>query len=137
MAFRLPAVEKEKSSWWSAPPSLVGLRHGCFLPPLPPRTHVPRDIQAVRCDKTVALLWTLWLCAILSGIPLGILCGAVQDLHRCLIPLIERDNLLDVSMLEAVEEELATSPNAAEDAGLQHKEPGSWQEWVTALHTPN
>ena len=44
--------------------------------------------------------------------------GTVQGLHRCLEPLIERDDLLDASMLEVVEEEPVTSPTPMEEAVL-------------------
>ena len=40
-AFRLPAVQKEKNSWWSALASLTGLRWGDFL------TESPTRIQAL------------------------------------------------------------------------------------------
>ena len=39
------------------------------------------------------------------------------------MPLIERDSLLDVSMLEVAEEEQATSPNPAGGAGPSDEEP--------------
>ena len=60
-----------------------------------------------------------------------------QDLHRYLIPLIERDDLLDASILEVAEEELMTSPNTAEEAGQLGEEPGPQEEQATALHTPD
>ena len=91
----------------------------------------------VRHDKTVALALALQQCAVLLGAPLGVLCSTVWDLHRCLQPLIEKDDLLDVCMLEAAEKELASSPNPAEEVGLPGAEPEFQEEWVTTLHTPN
>ena len=85
----------------------------------------------------MALAWALQQCSILLGAPLGILCSPVQDLHRCLMPFIERGDLLDASMLEVVEEEPVTSPNPAEEAGLPDEEPEPQEEQATALHTPN
>ena len=76
VAFRLPAGQ-EKSHQWNTPPSLVGLRHGDFLPPSPPRSHVPRDIWVMGCNETGVLAWALKQCAILLGTPWGILCSTV------------------------------------------------------------
>ena len=119
VVFRLPAAQKEKSSWWSTLPSLVSLRCGNFLPPLPTRIQGPRDVQVVRHDETVTLIWACQWCTVLSGAPQGIPCGTIQDLHRCLSPLIERDDLLSASMLEVVEEDPVTSLNPAGKTGHQ------------------
>ena len=56
----------------------------------------------------VAPSWALQWHIKLLGTPPGILCSAVWDLSRCLEPLIERDDLLDASMLEVAEEESVT-----------------------------
>ena len=53
------------------------------------------------------------------------------------MPLIERDDLLDASMLEVTEEVQMTSPNPAEEAVQLGEFPGPQEEWETALHTPN
>ena len=39
-------------------------------------------------------------CTIHSRTPPGVLCGTVQDLCRCLTPLLERGYLLDLNMLD-------------------------------------
>ena len=41
---------------------------------------------------------------------LGILSGAVQELQRCLAPLLERGNLLDITMLDMAEKDAVTPP---------------------------
>ena len=71
-----------------------------FLPSLPPRIQGPKYIHVVRRDQTVALAQDLQWYTVLSRAPPGILCRAVKDLCRCPTPLIERDDLLDASMLE-------------------------------------
>ena len=70
----------------------------------------------------VGLAQALQLCAEQSGASSHILCSAVRALQRCLEPLIERDDLLDASMLEVAEEESVTSPNPAEEARLPDEE---------------
>ena len=64
---RHPAAQKEKSGWWSAPPSLVSLRYRDFLPLLPTRIQGPKDVQVVSHDETVALAWTLQWYTMLLG----------------------------------------------------------------------
>ena len=85
----------------------------------------------------MTLAWALQQCTILLKAPPGILCSAVQDLHRCLTLLIERDDLFDASMLEVAEEEPATFLNPAEGAGLLGEKPEPQEEWATALHNPD
>ena len=53
-------------------------------------------------------------CAVWLGAPPGVLCGTIQDLCRCLVPLMKKDDLLSVSMLEVTEEGTMTSPSPAE-----------------------
>ena len=46
--------------------------------------------------------------------PLGVLCGVVQELHQCLAPLIEEGCLLKLEMLDVVEKDpVAPSPASA------------------------
>ena len=47
-------------------------------------------------------------CAIQSGMPTGVLCGAVQELCRCLTPLLQRGNLLDLEMLDIMRKDSVT-----------------------------
>ena len=80
----------------------------------------------------LALQW----CAIILGAPPEILCSTVQDLWRFLKPLIQRDDLLDASMLEVAEEPV-TSPNLVEEAMLLGDKPEPQEELATTPHTPN
>ena len=61
----------------------------------------------------VALVKALQSCAVQSGMPLGVLCGAEQELHKCLAPLIE-DSLLKLERLDVVEKDpMAPAPTSA------------------------
>ena len=44
-------------------------------------------------------------CAVWSGMPLGVLCGAVQELHQCLAPILEADSLLNLERLDIAEKD--------------------------------
>ena len=72
-----------------------------------------------------ALQW----CAVESGAPPEVLCKAIQDLCRCLVPLMERGNLLHLSILEVMEEEaMTTSPSPAKETGYLDEEPEPQEE---------
>ena len=62
------------------------------------------------------------------GVAPRIPCGAVQDLCRCLKPLIERDDLLDALMLEVVGEEPVASQTLTGKAMLLGEDPESQEE---------
>ena len=66
----------------------------------------------------VALAQVLQQYAKLLGAPTGILCAVIMDLSRCLKPLLEKDDLMDVSMLEVAEEKPVASPTLMEEARL-------------------
>ena len=44
-------------------------------------------------------------CAMWSITPSGVLCGALQELCQCLIPLVEEDSLLNLEMLDIAEKD--------------------------------
>ena len=67
----------------------------------------------------------------------GLLCGAVQELHRYLAPLIKRDNLLDITILNVMEKDHVTPPIPAERALSLRKKPEPQEEETAALPTPN
>ena len=49
-----------------------------------------------------------------SGMPLGMLCGTVQELFQCLALLIKEDGLLSMEMLDVVEKDpMAPAPASA------------------------
>ena len=134
VAFQLLEAQNEKYGWWNVPPSLTGLRWGDFLPPFPTGIQVPRDIHVVRFDETVALAQDLLWCAIQMVTPPGVLCTAIQDLQSCLAPLMERGDLLHLSMLEvAEEEETTTSPSPVEETRSLDEDPEPWEEWPTSV----
>ena len=66
-AFRMPAAKQEALGSWDTPPWLSALH-----------TDVsgPKDFQAVRQEKTLALAWAWQACAKGLGIPSGILCNS-------------------------------------------------------------
>ena len=68
-----------------------------------------------------------------SGAPLGRLCGAVQDLCRCLTYLIEMDGLLSISMLDVAEEKPTTSLKPAEKTRPPDEPEPREKESTTAL----
>ena len=47
----------------------------------------------------VALAMTLQRCTVHSRMPPGVLCRAVQELHRCLTPMIESGDQFELNML--------------------------------------
>ena len=92
----------------------------------------------MRHDETVELAQALQQCVMLLGAPLGILCSTIQDLCRCLVPLIKSNGLLSASMLEVAEEkEPTTSPSPAEQARFLVEESEPQKEQPTTIHVPN
>ena len=63
------------------------------------------DYQEVRREETVTLAVALQSCAVQSGTSPGVLCGAVQDPYQCLAPLIEKDGLLNLEMLDVAKKD--------------------------------
>ena len=50
-------------------------------------------------------------CTVQLGMPPGVLCGAVQELHQCLVSLTEEDCLLKLEMLDVAEKDpMAPTP---------------------------
>ena len=83
----------------------------------------------VKHDEMVALAQALQWCATQLRVHLGILCGAAQDLHMCLVPLMERGDLLSLPMLEVMEEKaMMTSPSSVEETRSPDEEPEPWEE---------
>ena len=97
--FRLPEAQVDKTGWWNAPPCLSGLRWWYFIPKC--KFQGTRDILEVRKEQTVALAKALLHCAEWSGVPPGTMCGAVWDLQRCLVPLmqLEEEDIWEDSLL--------------------------------------
>ena len=74
-----------------------------------------QDYRVVQCEEMVVLAMALQRCAIHSRMPPGVLCRAVQELHRCLTSLLEKANLLYLEMLDMVRKDHMT-PAPAERA---------------------
>ena len=129
-AFSCHLSTLEKGSWWNAPACLGVLRRKDFLP----QTEFQGmwDVRMVRWKETVVLALVLQRCAIWSGMPLGVLCRAVQELHRCLTPVLESGNLLDLTMLDVVEKNPMTPPVPTERASS----PEPREEEPIGLPTP-
>ena len=57
-------------------------------------------------------------CPIQSRMPPDVLCGAVQELCRCLTPLIEQGDLLDLEMFYVAKKDSMAPPVPTEGASL-------------------
>ena len=75
MAFRLPATQLEWDGSWTTPPCLGSLEQRDFLPLKDFKG--AQDYWVVWAEETVALAKALQRCAVHSGMPPGVLCGAV------------------------------------------------------------
>ena len=96
--FRLPATQLKEDSSWAALPCLEVL--GC-------RDYLPLKNfkgtwghQVVWYEEMLALATALQRCTIHSGTPLGMLCRAVQEFHRCHTSVIASGDLVDLKMLD-------------------------------------
>ena len=105
-AFRLPATQLEKDGWKITLPCLGVLGQRDYLPPKD--SQEVQDYQEVQCKEMVVLDMALQRCAIQSRTPPRVLCGAVQELCRCLTPLLQRGNLLDLKMLDVARKDSMT-----------------------------
>ena len=63
------------------------------------------DYQVVQAEETVALAQVLQRCTVHSGMPQGVLCGAVQGLHECLASVIQSGNMFDLKKLDMAEKD--------------------------------
>ena len=59
----------------------------------------------VWAEETIALAKALQSCAICCRIPLGVLCGAMQEHHEYLASIIQSGNFLDLGMLNVAEKD--------------------------------
>ena len=69
--------------------------------------------------------------------PPGTLCGAFQELCRCLAPLLKRGGLLDITMMNMVEKDPVTPPVPTERTSTLEKKPEPQEEEPTTLPAPN
>ena len=66
--------------------------------------------------ETIALAVAFQSCTVQSAMPLGVLCGVVQELCQCLAPLLEGDGLLSLEMLYITEKDPMTPAPASASA---------------------
>ena len=85
----------------------------------------------------MVLAQALQPCTIQSRMPQGLLCRAVQELHRCLTPLLEKGDLLNNTMLDVVEKDTVTPPVPAERVSSLEKKSEPREEELTNLPDPN
>ena len=87
-SFRLPTAQAKKSGWWDPPPNLSAL---CLCKDF----FLPGDLQGLwddhdmRNEKTLALAEALQHCAKWAGGPGSVMCGAAQNLQRCMAHLMQ------------------------------------------------
>ena len=91
----------------------------------------------MRQEEMVVLVQAHQWCAIQSGMSPGMLCRVVQELHRCLAPLLERGNLLDITMLHVAEKDPVTLPIPTERASSLEQKPECQEEEPTTLPAPS
>ena len=87
MAFWLPRAQQKKDGWWTTPPCLGIFGWRDYLPPKD--FHGTCNYWEVRREEMIALAIALQGCMVQLGMPLGVLCGAVQELHQCLAPSLK------------------------------------------------
>ena len=102
-AFRLPATQLEQDGSWTTPPCLGLLEQRDFLPPKDFKG--AQDYWVVWAEETVALAKALQRCAVCSRMPLGVLCGAVQELHNCFTSVVQSGDIFDLEMLDVAEKD--------------------------------
>ena len=85
----------------------IGMSWLMDCPPLPPPADFKGDLdyQVVWAEETVVLAKALQRCAVCSGMPLGMLCGAVQELHQSITSMIQIGNLPDLEILDVAEKD--------------------------------
>ena len=71
------------------------------------------NYQEVKREETVSLAMVLQRCTLQLGMTPTVKCGAVQELHKCLVPLIEESCLLNLEMLDVAEKDpVAPTPDS-------------------------
>ena len=70
--------------------------------------------------------WSSRLCAVHSGMPLGMFCRVVQELHRCLTSMIESSDPVDLKMLDVAKRD----PRALPLKGEHHHQCPGWNLWL-------
>ena len=114
VAFHLPTTHKKVHGSWLAPPCLAELKRKDYLRPKDPQ--LTEDYWEVWREETIALAIILQPCAIQVRAPPDILCGGLQELHKCLVLVVEEGNLFNMQeeMWEGVMKDpmVAATPKA-------------------------
>ena len=95
------------------------------------------DVQMVRWEEMVVLAQTLQRCAVQSGMPQGMLCRAVQELCKCLAPLLKKGDLLNLTILDVMEKDPVTPHVPTERASSPEKISEPREEEQIDLPAPN
>ena len=106
----LAASWPEGSTWHLDCLAVLGRKE--YLAPVDPR--MIQDYQEVQREETVVLAIVLWRCAIHAGASPSVFCRVVQELHNCLVPMMEVGNLFNMKMeiWEGVRKDpVATTPS--------------------------
>ena len=93
-AFSQPATQKEVHSPWITSPCLAVLGRKEYVVPVDSR--VTQDYHEVQREETVALDVVLQRCAIHAGASPNVFCWAVQEIHYCLVPMVDKGNLFNM-----------------------------------------
>ena len=80
----------------------------------------------VQTEETVMLVKALQRCADHFGMPLGMLLGAVEELHECLPSVIQSGDLVDFKILDVVEKD----PVTLSLHGEHHHQCPWWNHWL-------
>ena len=96
VAFCLPAAQKEVHGAWITPPCLAGLGRKEYFALVHAR--MTGDYQEQWREESVALALVLQGSAIHARASPNVFCRAVQELHDCLVPMVEEGNLLNMEM---------------------------------------
>ena len=83
-----------------------------------------KNFWVMRQEKALALAWVIQACAKESGAPTGVLCDAVQEPQGCMVPVmaLNKDDIVEASLLKSTEEEHGISPIPEEKAILLAEE---------------
>ena len=95
-AFHMPSAQKEVHGYWSASPCLGVLGKREYLPLRDPG--ISQDYWKVQRGEILALAIVLHRCAICAEASQNMFCGAVQEFHDCIAPVVEQCSLFNMEM---------------------------------------
>ena len=121
-AFRLPLAQQEASSWWDLLPALHRLCPLDFIPPASDSW----NFQIIQQEKTLAPARALQACAEASGAKWGVQCRVIREFQQCmaLLMTINRDDVMEASLLRPLEEESGPSTTLEEETAFLGEKDG-------------